>query len=315
MLNFGNKEFRNLQEQVLKNANDIEEFKEASVILQEFGIKIVGEVSTVDELPDATTYVGSYGDAYIVGISSPFDYYILTRPNDSIATNHWFNIGQFPLAGPQGEKGEKGDTGETGQSSRWYYGASTPFSIPNPNKYDMCLDTSTGNVYMYNGSAWQLLSNIIGPTGATGAQGPQGPQGPQGEKGETGATGPAGAFDIKGLVASASDLPEVALMDKGDAYFVGTTESSVIYAVAGGDDPSTWQWVQTDIQGVNLEAITVSVKPISPLYYDLGSEAYLWKNLYLGGTMSDGTNSVTIANIATKDYVATQIGTVLEEDF
>lgn len=240
MLNFGNKEFRNLQEQVLKNANDIEEFKEASAILQEFGIKIVGEVSTVDELPDATTYVGSYGDAYIVGISSPFDYYILTRPNDSTATNHWFNIGQFPLAGPQGEKGEKGDTG---------------------------------------------------------------------------ATGPAGAFDIKGLVASASELPEVTLMDKGDAYFVGTTESSVIYAVAGGDDPSTWQWIQTDIQGVNLEAVTVSIKPISPLYYDLGSEAYLWKNLYLGGTMSDGTNSLTIANIATKDYVTTQIGTVLEEDF
>lgn len=302
---------------MLKNANDIEEFKEASAILQEFGIKIVGEVSTVDQLPDATTYLGSYGDAYIVGIASPFDYYILTRPNESITTNHWFNIGQFPLAGPQGEKGEKGDTGATGQASRWYFGTSGPEGVvANPIDGDMFL-RSDGFVFYYveKFQAWHTMGNIKGPTGATGPQGVKGDKGEKGEKGDTGATGPAGAFDIKGLVSDASQLPEVALMDKGDAYFVGTTESSVLYAVGGDDDVSTWRWIQTDITGVNLEAITVSLKPNSPLAYDIGSEAYLWKNLWLGGYMSDGTNSLYIKNIATKDYVDSAIGTVLEEDF
>lgn len=41
MLNFGNKEFRNLQEQVEKNAQDILQINYGGAVLSEFGIRVV----------------------------------------------------------------------------------------------------------------------------------------------------------------------------------------------------------------------------------------------------------------------------------
>lgn len=57
MLNFGNKEFRNLQEQVLKNAQDIEFLKEKPGL----------SISIVDELPET----GEEGILYLVPIEDP----------------------------------------------------------------------------------------------------------------------------------------------------------------------------------------------------------------------------------------------------
>jgi len=60
---------------------------------------------------------------------------------------------------------------------------------------DHYLDVDTGNVYYWNGSAWQFQGNIQGPGGLQGAQGAQGPQGIKGNTGAQGAQGPQG---IKG---------------------------------------------------------------------------------------------------------------------
>lgn len=79
MLNFGNKEFRNLQEQVLKNMDDIESIAQGSLVIGEFGIKVVGQVESPDDLPDPAEFEGEYGDAYLVGEETPYDYYIFTR--------------------------------------------------------------------------------------------------------------------------------------------------------------------------------------------------------------------------------------------
>ena len=43
---------------------------------------------------------------------------------------------------------------------------------------------------------------------------------------------------------------------------------------------------------------------------DLGRTDKLWKNLDLCGVLNDGTNSVTIANIAKKDYVEEKLGDI-----
>ena len=56
MLKFGNKEFRNLQEQVEENMKDIEKLKNGQAVLDEFGIKVVGEVESVDDLPTVSEY-------------------------------------------------------------------------------------------------------------------------------------------------------------------------------------------------------------------------------------------------------------------
>ena len=79
MLKFGNKEFRNLQEQVLKNMRDIQNVMQGTTVLAEFGIKVIGQVDTAEELPDPATYEGEYGDAYVVGTEEPYEYYIFTR--------------------------------------------------------------------------------------------------------------------------------------------------------------------------------------------------------------------------------------------
>lgn len=79
MLAFGNREFRNLQEQVLKNQQDIEAIEGGSMVIGEFGIKVIGQVTTPEQLPDPEIYEGEYGDAYLVGTQAPYDYYIYTR--------------------------------------------------------------------------------------------------------------------------------------------------------------------------------------------------------------------------------------------
>lgn len=74
MLNFGNKEFRNLQEQVLKNAQDIEILKEKPNL----------SISIVDELPE----VGQEGILYLVPSSDPelenaYDEYVWLPESES----------------------------------------------------------------------------------------------------------------------------------------------------------------------------------------------------------------------------------------
>ena len=121
MLKFGNKEFRNLQEQVFKNMSDIANLKSSGLILDEFGIKVVGQESSVSNMPTVADYKLSnpewaYGDAYAIGTEPPYTLYILTREDANHTDDYWFNIGRFPEPGPQGPKGETGDIGPQGQT-------------------------------------------------------------------------------------------------------------------------------------------------------------------------------------------------------
>lgn len=119
MLKIDGKEFRNLEEQVRKNQQDIRYLSEEGGSLNEFGIKVVGEVSSADQLPNVELYQGEYGDAFAVGTQPPFTLYIWTRPFDgSFASGFWFNIGLFPapstVPGPQGPQGPAGQDGAPG---------------------------------------------------------------------------------------------------------------------------------------------------------------------------------------------------------
>ena len=68
------------------------------------GIKVIGAAATANDIP-AGTY--EYGDAYMIGAEPPYDMYIYTRPDGTVHTEgYWFNVGKFPLPGPQGPKGD-----------------------------------------------------------------------------------------------------------------------------------------------------------------------------------------------------------------
>lgn len=126
MLKYGNKEFRNLQEQVLANKKNIQSLIDGAVVIAEFGIQVLGSADDPSDLPNPETYLdegGQYGDAFLVGTTEPYEYYIFTRAFEGDETPQWLNIGVFPAPGPQGEQGiqgpigpqgPQGDTGPTG---------------------------------------------------------------------------------------------------------------------------------------------------------------------------------------------------------
>lgn len=212
MIIVNNKELRNIQEQVEKNKNDIEHIVKSGGVLDEFGIKVVGEVSTIEELPTVADYKlahtdWEYGDAYAVGTAAPYTLMILTRANDTIIEDHWFNIGRFPEPGPQGEQGIPGPKGDTGaQGSR---GATGP----------------------------------MGPQGPQGPQGAQGPRGLKGDKGDAGPQGPEGPKGADGTVSFDQLTPEQQASlkgpkgDKGDTGPMGPQGPQGIQGIPGEQGP------------------------------------------------------------------------------
>lgn len=209
MLNFGNKEFRNLQEQVLKNAQDIQEWKESESTLSHFGIAIIGYfVSEVDfrDKVDPATYTGNYGDAFLVGATKPYNLFVFTRPFNPGDTAQFINIGKFPAVGAQGPKGLKGDTGEQGPR-----GPIGPRGFMGP-------------------------SGPQGARGQTGQRGPGGPIGPQGPKGDAGTI-----FNIWGHVRLESSLPDPADINDPTAAFIVDEPTPSIY-IQIGETPETRLW-------------------------------------------------------------------------
>lgn len=124
--------------------------------------------------------------------------------------------------GPTGPVGPTGPTGAQGTSINFLGVVADEASLPgtgvNPN--DAYVTTDTGDLYVWNGSAWQNVGAIQGPTGPTGPTGAQGIQGQTGPTGSQGATGPIGPeITLKGTVPDVASLP-VSGNVVNDAYYV-----------------------------------------------------------------------------------------------
>lgn len=256
MLKFGNQEFRNLEEQVAKNQSDIQDFKDGNQTIAEFGITVVGIVSTAAEIPAVGN---NYGDAYLVGNTAPYDMRVWTR---DVANNtaKWVDLGQFPLAGPQGEQGPDG--------SKIYFGDINS-SIPN-RAGDYLVDMTTGDWYVSDSNPhgtyiWSLIGSLKGERGEKGPQGLQGIQGLKGERGERGPIGPRGiqgpkgdvgpAFNVQGTLASTSNLPTptAEMQDKGYAYIIPDTEGNKHIWVIQGPDGGPFTWADMGTAGVGIQ--------------------------------------------------------------
>lgn len=256
MLKFGNQEFRNLEEQVLKNKNDIQDFKDGNQTIAEFGIKVVGIVDDAASIPDVG---GEFGDAYLIGTQPPYDIRVWTR-NVNNNTAAWVDLGQFPLQGPKGDTGPQGTT--------WTVGVGAPKYNPYRSG-DMYLDKVTGNGYIattLSGSLkWELNFNLKGSQGVKGDRGPQGLQGPQGPQGLQGAIGPAGpqgpkgavgpAFNVQGTLASSANLPTPTadMQDKGYAYIIPDTEGNKHIWIIQGPDGGPFTWTDMGTAGVGVQ--------------------------------------------------------------
>ena len=188
MLKFGNKEFRNLEEQVDKNKQDIADLTSGISAAIGYMPTILGVYARFDEIP-----TGGYntGDTFLVGSGTPYSVYVYTDKNQ------WVNVGQFPVAGPKGDKGDLGSVITAAAGGPQV----TPESLN-----DFYIDTITGDWYVasrtVSGSLVYIKSFSLkgekgdrgerGIAGSIGPMGPTGPQGPQGERGFTGLKGDQG---------------------------------------------------------------------------------------------------------------------------
>ena len=238
MIKIDNIEYRNLEEQVQYNANNIQRIIEGEELLARLGIKVVGQAETIDSLPNPVTYEGEYGDAYLIGKESPYDYYIYTRPFQGETDPQWFNLGPFPVAGPKGADGAQGPQGPQGiRGSQWFSGTGQPTTTNGFNEGDYYINVGTGNIWhLHNMDGvlkWLLEGNITGPQGPIGPQGNTGPQGPQGIQGPEGPQGPAGrTVSIKGEAVNVDDLPDPETVDRDSAYLVPNGAVKDLYIIA-----------------------------------------------------------------------------------
>ena len=206
MLTIDGKEFRNLEEQVLKNKNDIENALQLKNLLTDFGIRIIGQVESAYQIPSVSDYKENnpnwnYGDAYTVGTESPYDLYILTRANNNNPQDFWFDIGEFPLRGPVGPQGPQGPQGEKGE------------------KGDPGIQGERG------------LQGTPGLRGEIGPQGPQGPVGPQGPQGL-----PGQVYKVIDILDNTGQLPQPTESIRDNAYII----NGFIYIIMGS---GVLEWV------------------------------------------------------------------------
>lgn len=255
MITVNGKEYRNLEEQVLKNQKDIQDFKDGNQTIAEFGITVVGILSDASQLPSTGD---NYGDAYLIGTATPYDMRVWTRDVANQSAK-WVDLGAFPLQGPKGERGEIGSTITIGNG--------TPTSIPT-RAGDYFINFINGNWYMSvesteGGYIWVYRFNLKGEKGDRGEQGKQGVQGIPGEQGKTGPIGPQGiqgetgpvgpAFNIQGTLASTDNLPTPTeqMQDKGYAYLIPNSEGvKHIWVVQGNDVEKVFMWVDIGVSGV-----------------------------------------------------------------
>ena len=239
MITVNGKELRNLEEQVQANKNDIARIIEGEELLARLGIKVVGQVEAESDLPNPVTYDGEFGDAFLVGTNTPYDYYIFTRPFEGETDPQWFNLGPFPVAGPRGETGPQGPAGAPGiRGSQWFSGTGQPSTTSGYNIGDYYINVGTGNIWHLhdeNGVAiWKLEGNIKGPQGAVGPQGPQGIQGEPGPQGPEGPIGPtASTVEIHGIYGSIDDLPMPEDVPRNTGALVGTPGNYRVYIIVG----------------------------------------------------------------------------------
>ena len=204
----------NLEMQVLKNKNDIEDLQNVEKTIQAFGIKVVANVENASDIPAVITYKlnnpgWNYGDAYTVGLQEPYQFWILTRADKTSSNplhqvDYWFNLGT--LTGPQGPQGPQGVAGPQGPQGD------------------------------------------IGPQGSTGPIGPQGPRGITGPRGVAGPQGPQGdpgfAVTLKAYITDVNQLPTPTPEIRHDGYLLRSADgtTSTLYAIIGGDTPSSLTW-------------------------------------------------------------------------
>lgn len=253
MFTLNNEIYRNLEEQVQKNKEDIAAHWEVDRVLADYGIKVIGRLNTAEEIPPRSAGTGDFGDAYLIGTNPPYDVYIWTRPNIDLGqlNPYWLNLGPIAIQGPQGETGPQGPKGEPGNTPKITVSEVIPVGFNSPGAYgDLWIiqgasPEENGNLYQFiQDEGWTLVGNINGPQGPVGRQGPIGPVGPRGPQGPKGDQGePGEVIRVLGQLLNTSQLPPAESWEyRNSGYLIPnpTTRINHLWMINEDAESSSW---------------------------------------------------------------------------
>lgn len=125
-----------------------------------------------------------------------------------------------PLNDIKGPAGDVGPDGPPGPGFNYRGSIATIGELPESSTQGYAyLVNATGDLYIYNGSAWVNAGPLQGPPGADGSDGVQGDPGPEGP--------PGPGFSYRGSVATVANLP--APSTEGYAFLVEADGNLYIY--------------------------------------------------------------------------------------
>ena len=261
MLNFGNKEFRNLQEQVLKNAQDIETLKGRENL----------QIVIVEELPEE----GNPNYIYLVPNNDEeeanvYDEYIWLADSEEYEkiggvsidlTNYVTLDTEQTITGPKAFSGANTFSGVTTYSS--------DIKLGEQWKINTTLNAAIIDIYRNNTLLYRIGSAGIYPNTTN-------------------------TLDLGTSSVSWKDL-----YLSGYAIFNDSNYSNNIWKLMALNQFNLGIYRNNSLRYIFQQS------QFAPATYqsaeiNLGSANYPWKDLYLFGVISDGVNSVSVANIASK---------------
>jgi hypothetical protein len=178
---------------------------------------------------------------------------------------------------------------------------------------DAYIVTADGDLYVWGGSAWNNVGQIvgpIGPTGPTGAIGATGPTGSVGLTGPTGATGPAGDVGNFGPTGPTGPTGSIGLTGptgpQGAASTVGgptgpTGPQGDASSVAGPTGPTGQQGLPGDVGNLGPTGPTGAASTVAG---PTGPQGVAGQTGPTGNMGPAGANSITYTNVKTSGYTA-----------
>ena len=257
----------NLENQVLKNKVDIQNLQTSEKVLATFGIKVIGTAANSSAIPTVAVYKANnpdweYGDAYAVGTASPYEFYILTRADETHTEDYWFNLGV--IKGPKGDPGTDGANGADGKD-----GVSPTVSVGTVTTGNPGTPVSVTN----GGTSTNVVLNFRIPKGATGDKGAKG------DKGDTGF-----AVNIASELNNINELPTASASYVNIGYVIKDADGdSNLYVCMTNASTGAWYWN-------NVGKIAFSADYVSQNEYNQDKLTDIPVTLYDGGTQNTTIN-------------------------
>ena len=253
----------NLENQVLKNKVDIQNLQTSEKVLATFGIKVIGTAANSSAIPTVAVYKANnpdweYGDAYAVGTASPYEFYILTRADETHTEDYWFNLGV--IKGPKGDPGTDGANGANGAD-----GVSPTVSVGTVTTGNPGTPVSVTNA----GTSTNVVLNFRIPKGE------KGDKGNKGDKGDTGF-----AVNIASELNNINELPTASASYVNIGYIIKDADGdSNLYVCMTNASTGAWYWN-------NVGKIAFSADYVSQNEYNQDKLTDIPVTLYDGGTQN-----------------------------